>query len=589
MNFNCKLNPFQWFTKSIVRQVSLFVLPIFLVGTIALVNVTNTMIQDVRFVSGDLTLLLKNYIHDLERELMIKSDVLLGLAAKVIKLEENFKTTDSKIKLYREAGEMRGGVINGAVPLSQQLLRDGSIKNRPPQEIIAEFKTVFANHLLQIFYWSVAGYGAELEKMDFSDDFKEYVSDAVENGQADWFEDEFQNNSIVASVVPFLENNQVRGVYVALFDLSRAYTTFDAADSLALSNQASKAMEKRLLEDQKLKDALLAHQLLQNKKIDQANVEMIQVFSRIQRSMIIWVTSVSSIVLFMSMVLFWWFGSNRVNKLSNLLQEVNSGNLEAPVPYIHHINEVGQIAKGIDAFKRVSVRLIRVGEGVGRSSNMLASGVNEQAAALEETNSAIEQVANAAHTNSNSAKQAELDIRQAEIIVQKARHSINKLNVTMKEVSQFSIKIKKVVKSIDGIAFQTNILALNAAVEASRAGMAGQGFAVVAEEVRSLALKTTESARGTEILITESVKKINQCTALAEATSLEIEQVTHITEGVAMSFTSIAQSSNEQYSAIENIRNTVEEIDAIVQNNAAAASELTETAKLISEESSLFG
>jgi methyl-accepting chemotaxis protein len=143
----------------------------------------------------------------------------------------------------------------------------------------------------------------------------------------------------------------------------------------------------------------------------------------------------------------------------------------------------------------------------------------------------------------------------------------------MEDITKTSSETSKIVKTIDEIAFRTNLLALNAAVEAARAGEAGAGFAVVAGEVRNLAMKAAEAAQNTSELIETTVKKIGQGSGLVGETSEAFASVARGADEVGKLLSEIALASGQQSQGIEQVNKAVSEMDEIVQQNAASAEE----------------
>ncbi|MBN1105137.1 MAG: Cache 3/Cache 2 fusion domain-containing protein [Deltaproteobacteria bacterium] len=222
---------------------------------------------------------------------------------------------------------------------------------------------------------------------------------------------------------------------------------------------------------------------------------------------------------------------------------------------------------------------------ISSSSQMLAEGASEQAASLEETSASLDEVASMTRQNADHAVNADHLMKGANEVVKKANASMGDLTTAMKEISATSEEISKIIKTIDEIAFQTNLLALNAAVEAARAGDAGAGFAVVAGEVRNLAMRAAEAARATSDLIEGTVRKIQQGSELVGKTSEAFSQVAKGAHEVGTIVSEIALASGQQSQGIEQVSEAVAEMDRVVQQNAASAEESASASEELSAQS----
>ncbi|MEG2381995.1 MAG: methyl-accepting chemotaxis protein, partial [Oscillospiraceae bacterium] len=162
------------------------------------------------------------------------------------------------------------------------------------------------------------------------------------------------------------------------------------------------------------------------------------------------------------------------------------------------------------------------------------------------------------------------------------------LVVAMDEISKSSQEIGKVIKTIEDIAFQTNILALNAAVEAARAGAAGKGFAVVADEVRNLASKSAEAAKGTTELIEGSVKSVENGTSLVADTAKALLSVMGDTQEVAELVDRISAASTEQAGSVNQVTQGIDQISAVVQTNSATAEQSAAASEELSGQAAML-
>ena len=212
-------------------------------------------------------------------------------------------------------------------------------------------------------------------------------------------------------------------------------------------------------------------------------------------------------------------------------------------------------------------------EQVATSAQALAQGTTEQASAVEELVATIAELSEQVKRNAENAAHANDMSNQAAGGVVESNTSMNELMKAMDEITRTSEQINRIVKTIDDIAFQTNILALNAAVEAARAGAAGKGFAVVADEVRNLAAKSAEAAKNTTNLISETQTAIAKGSALANSTSSSLHSVVEKAQVVTLKIDEIAKASNEQAKAVEQMNLGIEQISSVVQAASASSEE----------------
>jgi len=227
-------------------------------------------------------------------------------------------------------------------------------------------------------------------------------------------------------------------------------------------------------------------------------------------------------------------------------------------------------------------------EQVSSSAQALSQGAAEQASSVEELSATLLEISqNIGETAENATLASRLS-NESGAGVKESNGHMEALMSAMEEIAGASSEIGKIIKTIDDIAFQTNILALNAAVEAARAGEAGKGFAVVADEVRSLAGKCAEAAKSTTGLIEGAIHAVENGTKHASQTAASLRAVVKKTETVDEAVQHIAKASEEQSQAIAQITTGVEQISAVVQTNSATAEESAAASEELSGQAELM-
>ena len=225
---------------------------------------------------------------------------------------------------------------------------------------------------------------------------------------------------------------------------------------------------------------------------------------------------------------------------------------------------------------------------VSSASQTLAEGSSEQASSLEETSSSLEEMSSMTKRNADNARKANELAKEARLAADKGVGDMQTMAAAMEAIKGSSDDIAKIIKTIDEIAFQTNILALNAAVEAARAGEAGMGFAVVADEVRNLAQRCAQAAKETAGKIEGAIVKTGQgvgiTTKVAEALNEIVNKVRQVDELV----TEVAGATREQTDGIAQINVAVGQMDKVTQSNAATAEESAAAAEELNSQAEVM-
>jgi methyl-accepting chemotaxis protein len=239
------------------------------------------------------------------------------------------------------------------------------------------------------------------------------------------------------------------------------------------------------------------------------------------------------------------------------------------------IRVITELAEGAEQVAQAS-------QQVASSSQSLAQGTSEQAASLEQTSAASEEINSMARQNTENSRSAMDLVTQSQQEFVETNRSLEQMVGAMGEINSSSDRIAKIIKTIDEIAFQTNILALNAAVEAARAGESGMGFAVVANEVRNLAQRCAQAANDTTALIEESIAKSNDGKMKVDQVATAIRAITGKAGKVKTLVDEVNLGSQEQARGIEQVAKAITQMEQVTltaaansEEGAAAAEELT--------------
>ncbi len=290
--------------------------------------------------------------------------------------------------------------------------------------------------------------------------------------------------------------------------------------------------------------------------------------------------------------------STYINEISLILGKISDGNLDISVKneyfgdFLPIKNSMENIILSLNStmedIKNTSDQVASGSDQVSSGAQALSQGATEQASSIQELSATINEISEHIKHNAQNAVEATRITQKAGEAVIQGNEQMKDMIKAMTEISDTSNQISKIIKTIDDIAFQTNILALNAAVEAARAGSAGKGFAVVAEEVRNLASKSAEAAKNTTVLIESSIEAVGNGRKIADATAISLKTIVEQAEQSAQLINEISIASNNQASSVSQVTQGVEQIAAVVQTNSATAEESAAASEELSAQAQML-
>ncbi len=287
-----------------------------------------------------------------------------------------------------------------------------------------------------------------------------------------------------------------------------------------------------------------------------------------------------------------------IDEISQTLLEISKGNLALHL----HKDYEGQFEKiktnlmhlvsGLnDTMYQINISADQVADGSGQlsiGSQMLSEGATEQAGSIEQLSSTVGEISSQIQQSAKNIEMVNQLAEETNVEFRGSNQKMQQMLVSMEEISEKSIEIHKIIKTIQDIAFQTNILALNAAVEAARAGAAGKGFAVVADEVRNLAQKSAEAAKNTTILIERTSQAVDSGVHVAEDTVASFSAMFTNMEAITHKMNEITQASVQQAEGASQINMSVEQISLVVHTNSATAEESAAASQELSRQAQLL-
>ncbi|MCL2703450.1 MAG: methyl-accepting chemotaxis protein [Defluviitaleaceae bacterium] len=290
--------------------------------------------------------------------------------------------------------------------------------------------------------------------------------------------------------------------------------------------------------------------------------------------------------------------SSYIKEISLVLNKLADNDLDQSITRDYHgdfieiknaINNIiekfnGVISEITNATDQVTTGARQISE----SSMTLAQGATEQASAIEELNATAISVNEKTQLNAENSNRAAMLSDELKNFAIEGNNQMKDMLGSMKAINDASANISKIISIIKDISFQTNLLALNASIEAAHAGVHGAGFSVVADEVRSLAVKSQEAANNTTELIEASIHRVKEGTGIAEKTDEALEKIVNAVSEVSNIIVNISEASNDQAIAISQINDGVSQIAQVVQSNSATSEESASAAEELSSQSEML-
>lgn len=394
-------------------------------------------------------------------------------------------------------------------------------------------------------------------------------------------------------VVLFQEGPNLERALKEIQDLSAAYvTSATAMNSLFAAGADVTAEERRLLADIQEIEARtlpLIETVIAEQKAGRSEAAHRLLLNEAKPAFVVWLARINKFIDYQEQ-------ANKVESATAraaadgfqhlmIVLCVGSLAIAGTVGYLVVRSIVKPLGAVTDQLADCSGRIGSAADDLSQSSGVLAEGSSQQASSLEEISASLEELSSMTKRNAENAQAGKASANAARSAAETGSEQMIRMQSAMDSIQQSSMDVAKIIKTIDEIAFQTNILALNAAVEAARAGEAGAGFAVVADEVRSLAQRAASAAKETSDKIADSTQRSALGVDISQRVSASFKEILSKVREVDALVAEVANASEEQSGGLSQISSSVGQIDKQTQTNAAGANQTAGAAGILKGQS----